>query len=426
LVSPKRWKGNTYAAHAATLRYERLAASVEGWRVSPIIERINSDLIASIKKRIGENPLVTAYAACPEASRYREEFRSYGWEHQVRLRYPRENDEPGRQGDLLVLKPHMSVQEKGVLLIQYNDAFNKFVSIYDLNRVAECYRIVLEPSTWGYSDPAILFFLNAPTNVIVQAQSAPDFQYIQSLAANLIPLRMGAGDWIDEDRFQTMPCSEKIYDIVMVASWQRIKRHELLFDAVRKCGNIVKKIALIGYPSSGRTKEDIVREARKHGVEARIDIFEGISRADVSRIIGQSKIGVMLTIREGANKGIYECIFSGVPVVISERNIGVNREHINRHTGLVAGDDDLSEKLASLLNGIHCYSPRDWALSATGYRISTRRLNDCLKDCGTRNGEQWTQDIYAKKNDTNARYVRDKDRIAADRAIAHLRGFLRN
>ncbi len=419
-------RNNYYAAHAATLGYERIAASVGGWQISSLVGRVNSNLVASIKKEVDKNPLCDSYVMSPEASRYREEFRRYGWEHQVRLKYPREHDEPSRQGDLLILKPYMSGKEKGVILINYNDAFNKFVSIYDVSRVGEYYRIVLEPSTWGYCDPAILFFLNLRTDVIIEAQYAPDFQYIQSLAANLVPLRIGAGDWIDDERFHPTPFNEKIYDIVMVASWQRIKRHELLFEAVRKCGGTVKKLALIGYPSSGRTKNDIMCEARKCGVAEKIDIYEDISRAEVSRIIGQSKIGVMLTLREGANKGIYECLFSGVPVVISDRNIGVNREHINQNTGLAAGDEDLPKKIVYVLDNIRSYAPREWALRTTGYKNSTRLVNDCLKTCATRDGEEWTQDIYTKKNDTNARYVLEKDRIAADRAIVHLRELVRN
>jgi hypothetical protein len=420
------WKSNFYAAHAATLGYERIAASVSSWKLSPIVARVNSNLITSIKKDVGKNRLVDSYVLSSESSRYREEFRKYGWEHQIRLKYPREHDEPSRQGDLLLLKPYISDKEKGVILVQYNDSFGKFVSVYDLNRVAEYYRIVLEPSTWGYCDSAILFFINLRTDVMIQAQYSPDFQYIQSLATNLIPLRIGAGDWIDYDRFQLTPFSEKIYDIVMIASWQRIKRHELLFKAMSNCRNMVKRIALIGYPSAGRTKEDVVCEAKKYGVAEKIDIYESISRAEVSKIIGQSKIGVMLTLREGANKGIYECFFSGVPVVISDRNIGVNREHINQYTGLASGEDDLDQKIINMMDNIHSYAPREWALRTTGYKNSTRLLNECLRKCAMRNGEEWTRDIYAKKNDTNARYVLDKDRIEADGAIVHLRGLLRN
>ena len=419
------WKDNFYAAHVTTLGYERIASSVSGWQVSSIVRQVNSNLVNSIKREVGRNPLADSYLASHEASRYREEFRKYGLEHQVRLKYPRQQDEPSRQGDALILKPWISDREKGVILVQYNDAFNKFVSVFDLARVSQFYRIVLEPSTWGYCDPAILFFLNLHTDVIIQAQYAPDFQYICSLASNMIPLRIGAGDWVDDDLFQPTPFSEKIYDIVMVASWQRIKRHEVLFDALRKCGGAVKRIALIGYPSSGRTKNDIMSEAERYGVAEMIDVFEHISRADVSRLIGQSKIGVMLTLREGANKGIYECLFSGVPVVISDRNIGVNREHINQSTGLVASDENLPEKMVLLLENIHSYAPREWALRTTGYKNSTRILNDCLNTCAARDGEEWTQDIYAKKNDTNARYVFDRDRIAADGATVHLRELLR-
>ena len=419
------WRNNPYAAYVATLKYERIANSVTSWKLSRNIGRINSNFDKSMKKG-GKNRLVDSYILSPEARRYREEFKRYGWEHQIRLKYPKEHDEPSRQGDLLLLKPYVSDQEKGVILIQYNDSFNKFVSIYDLNRVAKHYRIVLEPSTWGYRDPAILLFRNLPTHVIVQAQYGPDFQYIESLGVNMVPLRIGAGDWIDDDLFQPIPFNEKIYDIVMVASWQRIKRHEICFRAVSKYDNAVNKIVLIGYAAGGRTKKDIISEAKKYGVSEKLDIYENISRQQVSRIIGQSKIGIMLTLREGANKGIYECFFSNVPVLISDRNIGVNREHINQYTGLVASDDNLSEKIICLLNNLHAYSPREWALKTTGYKNSTRLLNGCLRACATGVGEEWTKDIYAKKNDTNARYVFEKDRIQADTAILHLRELVRN
>jgi hypothetical protein len=419
------WKSDFYASHSVMLKYERIAVSVHDWKLSPLVSRINSGLVSFIKKDIGKYRLVDSYALSLEANRYREEFRAYGREYQIRLKYPRENDEPSRQGDLLLLKPYISNKEKGVLLIQYNDSFNKFVSIYNLNRVEEYYRLVLEPSTWGYRDPAILLFLNLCTDVVVQAQYLPDFQYIKSLGSNLTPLRMGAGDWIDPERFQPVPFSDKIYDIVMVASWQRIKRHELFFEAVSKCKNVVKKIALIGYSSSGRTKDHVMYEAKKYGVAERIDIYEFISRTEVSKIIGHSKLGIMLTLREGANKGVYECFFSGVPVIISDRNIGVNREHINQYTGIVARDIELDKKITYLLDNASSFSPREWALRTTGYRNSTRLLNECLKESALKNGEVWTQDIYTKKNDTNARYVFEKDRIEAEKAILHLRGMLR-
>lgn len=103
----------------------------------------------------------------------------------------------------MVLKPNLGEKEKGVILIQYNESLKKFASIFDIINLSKYYRFVLEPSTWGYCDPSILLFLGLCTDVIVQAQNYLDYEYIKSLNSNLIPLRLGAGDWIDSNRFCT-------------------------------------------------------------------------------------------------------------------------------------------------------------------------------------------------------------------------------
>jgi len=419
------WRGNIYAAFSSTLLCERVARSIKSWQLPQWVLSKNASLIARIRN--GEdNILLDAYLKTPESICWQKEFRSYGLEHQLRIRYPRTDEDVSRQGDLLVLKPFLSAKERGVLFVQYNDAFCKFASIYDLRRLAEYYRIVLEPSTWGYCDPAILAFLGLATDVIVEAQYEADFKYIESLKSNLKPIRIGAGDWIDHEKFKLKGLRGKSYDIVMVASWQKLKRHALLFDAVSRCKDVVAKIALIGYPSSGRTKEDIVAEARMYGVENLIDIYEGISRSDVSRIIGQAKLGIMLTLREGSNKGIYECLFSGVPVIISDRNVGVNRDHINVFTGIVSSDEALAEAIKHMLLNLGKYDPRGWAMKTTGYLNASRILNSHIRKLAESSGEEWTQDLYVKKNDTNARYVLEGERKSADRAFDHIRSFLRN
>ena len=416
---------NRCDAYSATLQHERIARTTPRWNLSPTIMKINLELIATMKERNGPNILRQCFIESNESYRYREEFQQYGAEYQVRLKYPRPNVDPCRQGDVIVLKPHMSSKERGVLLIQYNDSFKKFFAIFDTARLAKSYRLVLEPSTWGYCDPLILLFLGMETDVIVQAQHHLDFEYIRSIESNLVPLRLGAGDWIDPDRFFVGPANAKVYDIVMVASWQRIKRHELLFRNAKKCPDIVKRIALIGYPSEGRDKEDVMREAKKHGVLTKIDFYESIPRQQVSEIIRQSKIGVMLTVREGSNKGIYECFFSDVPVIISERNIGVNRAHVNPHTGITVEDCLLADGIRHLVMNSESYEPRQWALEHTGYRNASYALNECLKGLAGKNGEEWTQDIYVKKNDTNAQYVFENERSEADKAIDDLRDYLK-
>jgi hypothetical protein len=127
-------------------------------------------MAVTINKECGQFRLIESYSQSEEAINYREEFGRYELDYQVRLKYPKENDNPSRQGDLLILKPYIGNKEKGVILLQYNDAFRKFLSLFDVRRVGECYRIVLEPSWWGYRDLSILLFMNIGTETIVQAQ----------------------------------------------------------------------------------------------------------------------------------------------------------------------------------------------------------------------------------------------------------------
>lgn len=47
----------------------------------------------------------------------------------------------------------------------------------------------------------------------------------------------------------------------MVASWQKIKRHKLLFKSLKQLDD-VRKVALIGYPCEGRLLEDIIVDAK--------------------------------------------------------------------------------------------------------------------------------------------------------------------
>lgn len=410
-------------AYDASLRHERLARTVPGWSPNRHLVAVNSrfaDVSCSAARA-----LVKSFVQSKRASAIAREFAKYGVEHQVRLRFPKKNDDAKRQGDLLLLKPYLGGAEKGVLFLQYNDAFERFVSLFDLDAVARHYRIVLEPSTWGYRDKSLLLFRAASTEVVVEAQHEDDYRYMESLGGNFVPLRMGAGDWIDPDRFAP-GSGRKEYEVVMVGSWQRIKRHELLFRAVASCGDDVQRVALIGYRAGGRTQAHVRREAEAHGVAEKLVFFENISRDNVSQVVRSARVGVMLTVREGANKGIYECFFCDVPVLLSGRNIGVNRDDINSLTGVVADDSMLSEALKGMLRNLHSFEPRAWALRKTGYRVSTKRLNDTLAMCARRYGEPWTRSIFGKKNDTNAQFVLEEDRLAADRGTEHLRRCLRS
>lgn len=416
---------DSFRAVGALLRYKRLLAGVDAARSSPLFEGITDNWINRCRISKGENEVLRAYRKSGESRDFVREFRGYGTDYMATLKYPRKNDRRERQGDLLLLKPYMGRCEKGVVFVQYSESFKKFVSLYDVGALASCYRIVLEPSTWGYQDPVFLMFAGIGTDVVVEAQYRQDYEFIRGLDANLLPVRIGAGDWVDPDIFRPVDGECKEYDLIMVASWLKLKRHDLLFAAMAEIGNAMGRVALVGYPLGNRTVDDIKRESERFGVGGKLEIFEKVPQEKVGEIIRKSRMGLMLSKREGANKSIYECLFSDVPVILSAGNVGVNRDHINECTGIVAEDRELARRIVYGLRRLDRFHPRRWALENTGYRSSTARLNGLLKEAAAAAGENWTKDIFSKKNFTNAMFVCEADRIEAEAGLAHLRRFLR-
>ncbi|KKL18083.1 hypothetical protein LCGC14_2479060, partial [marine sediment metagenome] len=219
--------------------------------------------------------------------------------------------------------------------------------------------------------------------------------------------------------------TKKRYDLVMIANWLKWKRHELLFESLAKIKTRINRIALVGYPIDGAMIEDIKAEGKRYGVQEISDYFERIPHEEVLQIVQKSKMGILLSKEEGANRGIYECFFSNVPVILTDQNRGVNRDHINSHTGILAKDTDLSGAILHMLDKYHKYNPREWALKNTGYLNSSKKLNNFIKRIAIENGEVWTQDIFTKHNSPHARYAIMEEQKKADDAFRHLEQFVR-
>lgn len=415
-------------------RYQELAWLLKGWRalvsvppgdVPKNLAKLAEERVFALRCRSASREFRQSFLDQKIVADWRREFRSYGPDHEVRLRLPREDNDPQREGDLMVLKPPISGGEKGVLMVMYSPSIAKFAGIFDLESLASSYRIVLEPSTWGYQDPDILLFLGLSTEVVVQAQYGPDFEFVERVGGNLVPIRVGAGDWADPSRFNINENIAKRFDLVMVASWLKLKRHQLLFRALAELGDEIRSVALVGMPSDGRTRKDVEYEARRAGVLDKLVWFESIPHVEVCQVIQQSRASLMLSSREGASRVIYESLFCDVPIIISDCNVGVNREHVNSSTGLVAKDEDLASAISQVLSGVHEFSPRAWALQNTGYSNSTRKLQAVLRAAAERRGEPWTQDICGKISAPNLRYARREDWELAQPWYLDLRQHLR-
>jgi len=354
------------------------------------------------------NELLREFSSSPEAQRIRHEFAGFPLADRVRMRYPRPNDDPERQGDLMVLKAYdEATGEKGVLYVMYSESIRRFPALFDLPRLASRYMLVLEPSWWGYQDAEFLLYLGADLDVVVLAQCRPDFEFIRDLQTNLVPARLGAGDWIDPDRFHPKASRDRAYDLVMVSGWNVLKRHTLLFRTLRKLkqehGRVLS-VALIGYPQHW-TRTKIEKLMRRYDVQEQCTVFENIPHDEVARVVGDAKAYVLLSRREGANRGLYESLFCGTPVIVYRHHRGVNLDHVTKDVGRLADDEELAGVILSVVDGWEQFRPREWALANTGWVTSTRLLNRTLEGIARQRDLPWTTDIVGHKNAPNLKYA---------------------
>lgn len=355
-----------------------------------------------------ENRLRQEFTRSPTAQELRKLYASFPPEHQVRLRFPNDED-PERQGNLIVLKPHdANTGERGVLMLMYSEAVLAMAAIYDLGALASRYMFVLEPSSWGYQDVRFLFYLGSDLDVLIQSPREADFEFIESLQTNLIPTRVGAGEWVDPATFRPRdPGTPAKYDVVMVAAWDPLKRHELFFRAAadyKQKHEKDLKFALIGYPM-GWTRATIEKLLRQYELESNCDVFEKIPHAEVARIVADSQVSLLLSQREGANRAIYESMFCGTPIIVYRHQCGVNLDHVNARTGLLAGESELADAINHMLTHRDDFDPRGWAIENAGYGKATGKINTALREMAEGRGLPWTQDIAAKKSAPELRYA---------------------
>jgi glycosyltransferase involved in cell wall biosynthesis len=316
------------------------------------------------------------------------------------MRYPRPDDDPERQGDLIILKRHdPATGEKGVILVSFTESVQRFAALFDLDAIASRYVLVFEPSWWGYQDHTFMMYLSSDLDVVIESPSRSDFDFIDGLGSNLVASRVGAGDWIDPDVFRPEESVRREYDLVMVSSWNPLKRHAELFQTLagmRRGRGRSLRVALVGYPD-GWTREDVERLARRHSVLDCITFFESIPHAEVARVVSRSRAYVLLSRREGANRALYEAIFCDTPVIVYRHHRGVNTDHVTGEVGVLFEDGRLEEAIAQLLDADSAPRPRAWGLEHTGFHNATRLLNESLRALAARRGSPWTTDIVEKK-----------------------------
>jgi len=309
--------------------------------------------------------------------------------------------------DLIVLK-RWRPGEKGVILLKYVRTFDAVVAMLDIERLLERYTFVLEPCWAGYCDPNLLMFVQPGQPVFVQCFTSEDEEFVSSVGAPLVAVPLGPADWVDADLFKPSSDDAKVNDLVMVANWAPHKRHRQLFRALREIRDRRVRVLLIGFPWSGRTADDVRREAAIiRNPHVHVEVLERLAPREVAHHVSRSKAFVFLSRKEGDNKALVEAMFADVPAIVYDKTIGGAGRRVNGETGIFASDEGLADRIRFMLEHWREFSPRAWALAHTGSTNATRMLNDALRRQLVAAGMPYTEDIVEKTNSPNLEY---KDR----------------
>lgn len=301
--------------------------------------------------------------------------------------------------------------EKGVLLITFTEAFPFYEQYVDCEQLLKIFYVVLEPSWAGYCNPNILFWMKyAQHPIVIQATEQKDYSFISSLRSNLVPVDFGASDWVDHRIFHSIPGAEKQFDVIYVCTYKPIKRHHALFNAIRKINDPSYKAALVCV-SWGGTRSEIENLIDHYKIRDNITVYENCAPQRVNELLNRSKVNVLLSLKEGSNRSIFEGFFSNVPCIVLKNNIGINKNYINAMTGRLIEEKELKEALLYFRTRWHEYNPRDWALRNISPLVTTKKLSTCLQEVAQGRGEPWTYEIVPKVNSPEVQYFNLADKL---------------
>lgn len=326
---------------------------------------------------------------------------------------------------MILKEPDPARGELGVIMLKYSPGFGCFAALYDLPRVLERYQLVLEPSWVGYDDPVFRLFFDSERGVVVQAQQPRDFETLERMSPNLVPVPFSSGNWVDCQHFHPLPGTPKDYLAVFVANWSPHKRHELALDALCRIPDPGARVALVGYPWRGYTRERVLHEVRRRGLESRVDFYERIDRAAVNRVLNRSHCTLLLSRKEGSAKIFYESLAAGTPVLMASDHEGVPHAHVNEATGMLAAPHALEGAMLQLRERGDRLDPQRWWQQNASIEASTRELERVLCARAVAEGHPWIRGLYAKKNDPNLQYCDPTLRERLEPAYRELATLLR-
>jgi len=292
----------------------------------------------------------------------------------------------------LILKAPRDGGEKGVLYVSFEVNWLRLLRYFDLPRLLNDYYFVCASSS-SPPDFRVYWALAhiSPDPIFLQVSNQSEVAQHRRLPHGISPLPIMASDWINPDFYRPRPHASREIDILYVAGWSPIKRHWLLFRALRQMRKDLR-VVLIGQDMD-RTADDVLREAAAFGVANRLEIIRDASVEVVSDYLCNSKVSIVLSRREGSSMAVPESFFANTPVaLVHNAHIG-SRAYINAQTGTLVDPAHLARGLSKFLDESSSYTPRAWAMQHITCLQTAERLNAILRAHALERGAPWSQDI---------------------------------
>jgi glycosyltransferase involved in cell wall biosynthesis len=295
---------------------------------------------------------------------------------------------------------------KGVLLITYTDTIEYYLKHPQFDLINQIFVFVLEPSSAGYADPAILAMISRGKDVLVQATEIVDRTFLESLYPQANVISIGASNWVDYKTFMPVQC-DKIYDSIYITNTNPIKRNERFIKAISRIIPRAEpgyKAAIVAAGWGGSDSCVLKSLIKKHRLDGCVEVFTAMPQQELRNLISMSKCSVLLSLKEGSNRALFESMFCDVPVILISENVGVNKSYINEFTGKLVYDFSLETALISMRKTWSFYRPRDWALHNISYEVSISTLKNIISDRKI-NGGYVNVELKNKVNAPEVRYL---------------------
>ncbi|MDP5030983.1 glycosyltransferase [Paraglaciecola sp.] len=305
------------------------------------------------------------------------------------------------EGVMIVLKSP-STTEKGVIIIAYSYYFPLAFKLFDMEKIAERYHFVLEPSWSGLCDPDILVFTKLSDPVFVMAFEQRDADFIKGSNTNLVPLAISANWWVDYRYFLMSDENKRDIDVIVVAAWAKFKRHANIFKAIKALKDQGEKlnITLVGYPGD-MTMDDIKVLANYYGINEQVTYYEWIPPQEVAKLMMRAKVNLLWSRMEGVNRAIIEGMFCNTPCILRDGfNYGQKYSYINLRTGEFSTENDLPSTILKIKNNYATYSPRAYVEEFHTCEVAVTLLNEVIAEhCYNTKDATWSNNIDLKVNE---------------------------